>query len=95
MKVSQNVLKGLKNEIPERKNGLSELLSVIFTHLLDFIEHNFVSGGELSKPSKFNILLIIKSGRFLIKIVDMIVLYFKDYERFKNKYVYGQIKIKS
>ncbi len=89
--ISKIIEREIKSLEKVKRKNIGELGSVIMVHLMKFLEKNFVVGNKIHKPSRFNILLILKAGNFIFKVVDMIWLYKFDYELFKEKYVFRKI----
>lgn len=64
-----------------------ELVGVIFEMVMSFVANNFLKEGELKAPSKINLVFLYAAGKLIIKIIRAIVLYTKDYEKFKTVYL--------
>lgn len=64
-----------------------ELVGVIFEMVMSFVATNFLKDGKLTAPSKINLVFLYQAGRLIIKIIRAIILYTKDYEKFKTVYL--------
>lgn len=64
-----------------------ELVGIIFEMVMSFVATNFLKDGELKAPSKINLIFLYQAGRLIIKIIRAIILYTKDYEKFKTVYL--------
>lgn len=64
-----------------------ELVAVIFEMVMSFVAGNFLKDGELKAPAKINILFLYAAGKLIIKVIRAIVLYTKDYNKFKTVYL--------
>lgn len=64
-----------------------ELVGVIFEMVMSFVATNFLKDGKLTAPSKINLVFLYGAGSLVIKVIRAIILYTKDYEKFKIAYM--------
>jgi len=73
--------------IMRRAGGIWELIAVIMELILVFVVRGFMRDGKLSEPAKYNMIFFIRAGSLIVSVIKAIILYRKDYDAFRKKYI--------
>lgn len=88
----RNTINSYEAAVTLRDSGdIWELVGVIFEMVMSFVASNFLKDGELKAPSKINLIFLYQAGRLVISVIRAIVLYTKNYNKFKIVYLESPI----
>jgi hypothetical protein len=84
----RNTINSYEAAVTLRDSGdIWELVGVIFEMVMSFVAANFLKEGELKAPSKINLVFLYQAGRLVISVIRAIILYTKNYTKFKTVYL--------